>query len=121
MLSARGSISQHASTGQIFVRDTAAVIEAIREVIHAIDVPPKQVMIEARVVEVLLALPRRFGSTIEPGEDRFSRGRCGTHGSPPAWWPPDSTVASAGGGITLEQAGDRVAMIAPRTSSILDT
>lgn len=51
MLSARGSISQHASSGQIFVRDTAAVIEAIREVIRAIDVPPKQVMIEARVVE----------------------------------------------------------------------
>lgn len=51
MLSARGSISQHASSGQIFVRDTAAVIEAIREVIRAIDVPPKQVMIEARIVE----------------------------------------------------------------------
>lgn len=51
MLSARGSVSQHASTGQIFVRDTAAVIEAIREVIRSIDVPPKQVMIEARIVE----------------------------------------------------------------------
>lgn len=51
MLSARGSVSQHASTGQIFVRDTAAVIEAIREVIHSIDVPPRQVMIEARIVE----------------------------------------------------------------------
>jgi type IV pilus assembly protein PilQ len=51
MLSARGSISQHASSGQIFVRDTAAVIESIRAVIRAIDVPPKQVMIEARIVE----------------------------------------------------------------------
>ncbi|MBI5862261.1 MAG: type IV pilus secretin PilQ [Rhodocyclales bacterium] len=51
LLSARGSISQHATTGQIFVRDTAAVIESIREVIRAVDVPPKQVMIEARIVE----------------------------------------------------------------------
>lgn len=51
LLSARGSISQHATTGQIFVRDTAAVIESIREVIRSVDVPPKQVMIEARIVE----------------------------------------------------------------------
>lgn len=51
MLSARGSVSLHESTGQIFVRDTAAVVEAVREVIRSIDVPPKQVMIEARIVE----------------------------------------------------------------------
>ena len=51
MLSSRGGISVHDGTNQVFVRDTAAVIEAIREVIRNVDVPPKQVMIEARIVE----------------------------------------------------------------------
>lgn len=51
MLSARGAISAHEATNQVFVRDTAAVIESIREVIRSVDVPPKQVMIEARIVE----------------------------------------------------------------------
>ena len=51
MLTARGGISVHDATNQIFVRDTAAVIEAIREVLRNIDIPPKQVMIEARIVE----------------------------------------------------------------------
>jgi len=51
MLSARGSISKHDASNQVFVRDTAAVIEAIREVIRDVDVPPKQVLIEARIVE----------------------------------------------------------------------
>ena len=51
MLSARGAISAHDATNQIFVRDTAAVIESIREVIRSVDVPPKQVLIEARIVE----------------------------------------------------------------------
>jgi type IV pilus assembly protein PilQ len=51
MLSARGGMSIHDATNQVFVRDTASVIEAIREVIRNVDVPPKQVMIEARIVE----------------------------------------------------------------------
>ena len=51
MLSARGGISVHDATNQVFVRDTAAVVEAIREVIRSVDIPPKQVMIEARIVE----------------------------------------------------------------------
>ncbi|MDP2810528.1 MAG: type IV pilus secretin PilQ [Rhodocyclaceae bacterium] len=51
MLSSRGGISVHDATNQVFIRDTSAVIEAIREVIRNVDVPPKQVMIEARIVE----------------------------------------------------------------------
>lgn len=51
MLSSRGGISIHAESNQVFVRDTAQVVEAIREVIRNIDTPPKQVLIEARIVE----------------------------------------------------------------------
>jgi type IV pilus assembly protein PilQ len=61
MLSARGSISAHDATNQIFVRDTAVVVEAIREVIRNVDVPPKQVMIEARIVEASTGFASSLG------------------------------------------------------------
>lgn len=61
MLSARGVISAHDSTNQIFVRDTAAVIESIREVIRSVDVPSKQVMIEARIVEASTGFLQSLG------------------------------------------------------------
>ena len=61
MLSARGSISAHDATNQIFVRDTAVVVEAIREVIRNVDLPPKQVMIEARIVEASTGFASSLG------------------------------------------------------------
>lgn len=61
MLTARGSISAHAATNQIFVRDTAVVVDAIREVIRTVDVPPKQVMIEARIVEASTGFASSLG------------------------------------------------------------
>lgn len=61
MLTARGGISIHDATNQVFVRDTAAVIEAIREIIRTVDVPPKQVLIEARIVEASTGFTNSLG------------------------------------------------------------
>lgn len=61
MLTARGSISAHDATNQIFVRDTAVVVDAIREVIRTVDLPPKQVMIEARIVEASTSFASSLG------------------------------------------------------------
>ena len=61
MLSARGGISMHDATNQIFVRDTQAVVDAIREVIRSVDIPPKQVMIEARIVEASTGFTNSLG------------------------------------------------------------
>ncbi len=61
MLSSRGSISIHDATNQVFVRDTAAVVESIREVIRSVDNPPKQVLIEARVVEASTGFTHSLG------------------------------------------------------------
>ncbi|MCX7149829.1 MAG: type IV pilus secretin PilQ [Rhodocyclales bacterium] len=61
MLTSRGGISAHDATNQIFVRDTAAVVEAIREVIRNVDIPPKQVMIEARIVEASTGFASSLG------------------------------------------------------------
>lgn len=61
MLSSRGNISSHATSNQVFVNDIASVITAIREVIRTIDVPPKQVMIEARIVEASTGFANSLG------------------------------------------------------------
>ncbi|MCX7155971.1 MAG: type IV pilus secretin PilQ [Rhodocyclales bacterium] len=61
MLTSRGSISVHDATNQVFVRDTLAVVESIREVIRNVDVPPKQVMIEARIVEASTGFSNSLG------------------------------------------------------------
>jgi type IV pilus assembly protein PilQ len=61
MLTSRGGISIHDATNQVFVRDTLAAVEAIREVIRNVDVPPKQVMIEARIVEASTGFANSLG------------------------------------------------------------
>lgn len=68
MLTARGGISVHDGTNQVFVRDTAAVIEAIREVIRNVDIPPKQVMIEARIVEASTGFTNNLGMRLRLAE-----------------------------------------------------
>lgn len=61
MLSARGSMSPHDLTKKLFVRDTESVIEAIRDIVRNVDVPQKQVMIEARIVEAGTNFTHSFG------------------------------------------------------------
>ena len=67
MLTSRGGISIHDATNQVFVRDTLAVVEAIREVIRNVDVPPKQVMIEARIVEASTGFANSLGVRMTVG------------------------------------------------------
>jgi type IV pilus assembly protein PilQ len=51
MISKRGSLVVDVRTNQIFVTDTAQRLEDIRRLIARIDIPVRQVMIEARIVE----------------------------------------------------------------------
>jgi len=52
LLSEKGKISVDARTNTLWIQDTGAKIEEVRELIKQLDVPVKQVMIEARIVEV---------------------------------------------------------------------
>lgn len=61
ILSRRGSAVQDPRTNTIFVQDTAARLEEIRKLITKIDVPVRQVMIEARVVEAIDTFARNLG------------------------------------------------------------
>jgi type IV pilus assembly protein PilQ len=64
MLSSRGNISPHDPTKKVFVRDVNTVIEAIREVVRNVDVPQKQVMIEARIVEASTGFNQSLGARL---------------------------------------------------------
>jgi type IV pilus assembly protein PilQ len=95
MLSARGSISAHDATNQIFVRDTASVVEAIREVIRNVDTPPKQVMIEARIVEASTGFASSLGVRLRlAGSSILSDGGNQLFGTGTRWAP--GTTSSYG-------------------------
>lgn len=106
MLSPRGNITSHPATNQIFVSDIASVVEAIREVIRSIDIPPKQVMIEARIVEASTGFANSLGVRLK----YFASG-----------------VASPGGGIkgslgtTTGNLSNVDAFGAPATPSLIRT
>jgi type IV pilus assembly protein PilQ len=50
ILSSRGSASVDARTNMLIIHDTSSSIEAVRRAIKVLDVPVKQVLIEARIV-----------------------------------------------------------------------
>ncbi|WP_107865428.1 type IV pilus secretin PilQ [Agitococcus lubricus] len=61
LLSNRGSISIDARTNTVIIQDTAKKIEEIRDLIAKLDMPVKQVMIEARVVLATTNFAKELG------------------------------------------------------------
>lgn len=61
LLSPRGSVSSDIRTNTLIVNDTAQKIDEIRKMIELIDVPVKQVMIEARIVRASNDFSKAFG------------------------------------------------------------
>ena len=71
ILSKQGSVFAEPRTNQIFVTDISSKLQEIEELIKKIDIPVKQVLIEARVVEARddfsKSLGVRFGARSRPG------------------------------------------------------
>lgn len=61
ILSARGSASSEPQTNSLIVSDTASKQDEVRELLKLIDIPSKQVMIEARVVVADDGFSRQLG------------------------------------------------------------
>ncbi len=87
MLSKRGSAVVDQRTNKLFVQDTSGRLDDLRRLIQEIDVPVRQVMIEARIVEA---------------EDTFSKNlgaRLGLNGNPyreyQAVFPREQTLGGA--------------------------
>ena len=61
ILSKRGAASADIRTNQVFVKETPSNLEQIRAVIAKLDIPSRQVIIEARVVEANDTFSRNLG------------------------------------------------------------
>lgn len=61
ILSARGSVISEPRTNQIFVTDNASVLQQVQELISKLDIPIRQVLIEARIVEASDTFGRSLG------------------------------------------------------------
>lgn len=61
ILSARGSVIAEVRTNQLFVTDIASKLEQVQELIAKVDVPVRQVLIEARIVEADDTFGRALG------------------------------------------------------------
>ncbi len=64
LLSKRGSVVKESMTNTLIVNDIPARLEEIRELIAKTDIPPRQVMIEARIVEANDTFSRELGSRL---------------------------------------------------------
>ncbi len=73
ILSKRGSAVVDARTNTLFVQDTPSRLEEVRKLLAKIDIPVRQVMIEARIVEANETFSRNLGArfgVIERGSGR---------------------------------------------------
>ena len=64
VLSKRGSATIDARTNQLFVQDTPTRLEEVRKLVAKIDIPVRQVLIEARIVEAVDNFSKNLGAKI---------------------------------------------------------
>jgi len=74
LLSARGSVLYEARTNQLFVTDIPAKLEEVAQMVSRIDIPVRQVMIEARIVEAEDTFGRSLGIKLGSSDMRGIRG-----------------------------------------------
>jgi type IV pilus assembly protein PilQ len=61
LLSSRGAVSTDMRTNTLLLKDTASVIDAVKEMITVLDIPVRQVVIEARMVTVSDSVGEELG------------------------------------------------------------
>jgi type IV pilus assembly protein PilQ len=74
LLSSRGSAVAEPRTNQIFVTDIPAKLEEVQNLISKLDVPIRQVMIEARIVEASDQFGKSIGAKLGASDARGIRG-----------------------------------------------
>jgi type IV pilus assembly protein PilQ len=74
LLSQRGSVVPEPRTNQLFVTDIPSRLEAVQELIKKLDIPVRQVMIEARIVEASDTFGRSLGVKFGGSDLRGIRG-----------------------------------------------
>ncbi len=60
-----GKIQPHAESNTLIISDSASNVAILRDLVAQLDVPEKQVMIEARMVELFITAGRSLGSNLD--------------------------------------------------------
>jgi type IV pilus assembly protein PilQ len=74
MLSPRGSVIAEPRTNQVFVTDIPSKLDQVRDLIAKLDIPVRQVLIEARIVEASDTFGRSLGVRLGGADLRGIRG-----------------------------------------------
>jgi type IV pilus assembly protein PilQ len=74
LLSPRGSVIAETRTNQLFVTDIASKLEQVQQLIAKLDVPVRQVLIEARIVEAADTFGKSLGVRLGGADLRAQRG-----------------------------------------------
>ena len=94
-LSTHAQVFVDPRTNQLFVTDTAQRLQAIRQLLQHIDVPVKQVVIEARIVEADESFGRALGV-------KYAAARSPSNPNPSAWstaWNADLSAPTVQAGM----------------------
>ena len=114
VLSKRGSAVVDARTNTVFVQDVPTRLEEVRKLIAQIDVPVRQVMIEARIVEANDSFSKNLGAklgynTMKPGGERLL--------GPSARYNVGGTLGSTGQ-LTRNDAGAQLVTGTPDITAV---
>lgn len=82
ILSQRGSVIAESRTNQLFITDIPSKLEEIQAMIAKIDIPVRQVLIEARIVEAGDSFGRSLGVKLGATDLRGLRGGLAGYGTP---------------------------------------
>jgi type IV pilus assembly protein PilQ len=74
ILSARGSVFAEPRTNQLFVTDTPAKLDQIQKLIAQLDIPVRQILIEARIVEASDTFGKSLGVKLGGNDLSASKG-----------------------------------------------
>ncbi len=91
IISSRGNIVYEARTNQLFVSDTPTKLEEVAQIIARIDIPVRQVLIEARIVEATDTFGRSLGVKLGASDLRAQQGGV------PGWSLGGNNRAAIGG------------------------
>lgn len=112
-LSERGSAIAEPRTNQLFVTDTPAKLEEVRQLLSTLDVAVRQVMIEARIVEASDTFGRSLGIRLGGTDLRANRGgdggyNLGGNNRLAVGTSYGNAVASSGAGGSVNNLGNFV-------------
>ena len=105
ILSPRGSVIAEARTNQLFVTDIGSKLEQVQQLIAKIDIPVRQVLIEARIVEASDTFGKSLGVKLGGGTGNIPAPAGGVGVSAGSSYVDGSAATTSGSFVSLPAIG----------------